>query len=75
MASGLDVGDEKKSEQKVLEKIEARIRAGVKLGEAEEGPVTVRRYVVRWTEERRKTNAILPVLTTTPHASGFTRCP
>ncbi len=56
VASGLDVGDEKKA-RKVLEKIEARIRAGVKLGEAEEGPVTVRRYVVRWTEER-KTNAI-----------------
>ena len=52
VASGLEAGDEKKA-KKVLEKIEARVRAGVELGEAEEGPVTVRRYVVRWTEERK----------------------
>ncbi len=50
--SGLLIGDEKKAKQ-VLEKIEARVRAGVDAGEAEEGPITVRRYLTRWTEERK----------------------
>src|SRR5579883_94410 len=50
--SGLEVGDEKEA-RKVLEKIEARVRAGAELGEAEQGPVTVRRYMARWTDERR----------------------
>ena len=50
-STGLDLGRKKEARQ-VLEKIEARIRAGIELGEAEEGPVTVRRYERKWTEGR-----------------------
>lgn len=50
--SGLLVGDEKKA-RAVLEKLEARVRAGLDRGEAE-GPVTVRRYLASWFEERKR---------------------
>jgi hypothetical protein len=51
-STGLDLG-KKREAKKVLERIEARIRAGIDLGVAEQGPVTVARYVVRWTAERK----------------------
>jgi integrase len=52
VSTGLEVGDEKKARQ-VLQRIEARIQAGIELGEAESGPLTVARYAERWIEERK----------------------
>ena len=52
VSTGLEVGDEKKARQ-VLQRIEARIQAGIELGEAESGPLTVARYAARWIEERK----------------------
>lgn len=40
--------------RKLLAKVEDKIAAGAELGEAEQGPLTVKRYAERWTEEREK---------------------
>ena len=50
-SSGFNVGQEKQA-QKVLEKIEARIAAGVDAGSAL-GPITLRRYGEQWTKKRK----------------------
>lgn len=52
-SSGLDVGHEREA-KKILEKIEARIAAGLEHGEAELGPVTVARFAEQWIKGRRE---------------------
>ena len=47
------VGQERAA-RKLLSKVEDKIAAGLELGEAEEGPLTVARYAARWIEEREK---------------------
>ncbi len=49
------VGQESKA-GKLLEAIERRIQATASLGEAALGPFTVKRYLVRWIEDRRVRN-------------------
>jgi integrase len=46
------IGEEKKAER-LLESVEAKIKAGAELGEADLGPVTLARYTKKWIEERR----------------------
>ena len=52
-ATGLSVGEEAKA-KKLLEKIKAKVDAGVRFGEVDQGPVTVKRFAERWLEEREK---------------------
>jgi hypothetical protein len=47
------VGEEAKA-RKVLAAVEARVAAGLAHGEAEHGPVTVRRYSESWIGDRRR---------------------
>jgi len=52
VSTGLKAGSEREARQ-VLQRIEARIEAGVELGEAEDGPLTVARYAEHWAKERK----------------------
>ena len=52
-ATGLDVGQEAQA-KKLLEKVTAKVAAGVRFGDVDLGPVTVRRFVDRWLEERER---------------------
>lgn len=51
-ATGLDVGREKDA-QKVLDKIEARVAAGLELGEQTSGPLTLKKYSEQWCKARK----------------------
>jgi integrase len=46
------LGQESKA-RKLLEAIERRVKAAGEFGEASLGPLTVKRYIVRWIEDRR----------------------
>jgi integrase len=52
-STGLPLAKEKEARQ-VLDRVEARIRAGAAMGEADLGPVTVRRYAEHWTAQREE---------------------
>jgi integrase len=52
-ATGLNVGQEK-SAAKLLEKIVARVAAGVEHGERELGPTTLRRFAEQWIVKRKR---------------------
>lgn len=52
-ASGLDVGQERAA-QKMLERLDARIRAGLEVDGSFSGPLTVRRYAESWLGKRRE---------------------
>ena len=52
-ASGLGPGEEQKA-KKLLERIEAKVAAGLAHGAEKQGPVTVARFADPWIEERRK---------------------
>ena len=52
-ASGFGVGEESRA-KKLLEKIEAKVAAGVAHGTEQQGPVTVARFADRWIDDRRK---------------------
>jgi integrase len=52
-STGLEAGHEREA-KRVLEKIEARVAAGIEHGEADLGPVTVARFGERWIKERRQ---------------------
>jgi integrase len=53
VATGFNVGQERQAE-KFARDLEARRDAGLQHGEAEHGPVTLRRYVKTWNAEREK---------------------
>lgn len=53
IATGFNVGQEREA-QKFARDLEARRDAGLEHGEAEHGPVTLRRYAKTWNLEREK---------------------
>lgn len=53
VATGFNVGQEREA-KKFARDLEARRDAGLDHGEAEHGPVTLRRYVKTWNDEREK---------------------